>query len=238
MKAHWQYLKYVIRHKWYVFLACLEYGLIWRGIKHDWTKFLPSEWFPYVAYFYGKKVAHPTHKELHKVNGEFTPVMVHPEQVNIAFDRAWNHHQKANSHHWQYWLLSPDNPRPNFTHQSMDCITHGWVARGDNGKKVALIWDDYIKEWPMPDGELILELERDLYNTPIPLEMPLVDAKEMVADWRGAGMALGKPKTWEWYEANKRHIFLHPNTRAWVEKELADLKHFHEVDKYRPGAWI
>ncbi len=26
-----------------------------------------------------------------------------------AFDAAWNHHQKANKHHWQYWCLAMDD---------------------------------------------------------------------------------------------------------------------------------
>ncbi|MBZ0293912.1 MAG: DUF5662 family protein [Anaerolineae bacterium] len=44
MKKHWQYLKYVFRHKWYVFWSCVEYGLFWRGLVHDLSKFTPEEW--------------------------------------------------------------------------------------------------------------------------------------------------------------------------------------------------
>lgn len=163
MRRHIAYLKYVLRHKWYVFVACLEYGLVWRGIKHDWTKFLPSEWFAYARCFY-------------KPDGssQYLP--------SDEFSAAWNHHEKANDHHWQYWLL---------------------------------IWDH--------GGETALD-------------MPMICRKEMIADWRGAGQALGKPNTWEWYEANRDKIRMHPNTRAWVENELSALKRWHEVDKYRPGA--
>lgn len=84
MIKHWRYLKYVLRHKYYVFLECLSFGLVWQGITHDWTKFLPSEWGPYVQYFYGDK-------------------------NEIAFEAAWNYHQKRNPHHWQYWVLLEDN---------------------------------------------------------------------------------------------------------------------------------
>lgn len=97
MKAHWQYFKYVARHKWFVFLACLEYGLVWRGIKHDWTKFLPSEWMPYVEYFYGRKPHNGATGYAHQLKADDT-----------AFNSAWNHHQKANSHHWQYYVLLED----------------------------------------------------------------------------------------------------------------------------------
>lgn len=221
MKAHLQYLKYVLRHKWFVFLACLEYGLIWRGIKHDWTKFLPSEWFPYVAYFYGKKEVVPN-KFTFGFDQIEKPVMKVPDKVQQEFDIAWLHHQKRNSHHWQYWLLTPDQPRPQFNEQSMDGgMTHSWIA-DQKGKVAAVVYeyDSDIYKLLHPDFDALKRLLADLRNTPIPQKMPMADAKEMIADWRGAGKALGKPKTWEWYEANKDNIFLHPETRAWVEKEL------------------
>ena len=238
MKAHLLYLKYVIRHKWFVFLACLEYGLIWRGIKHDWTKFLPSEWFPYVHYFYGPKVAHPT-KQLFKDDG-LVPWMITPPEVQERFDIAWLHHQKRNSHHWQYWLLSPDQPRPQFNEQSMDGgMTHSWIA-DQRGKVAAVVYDYESKLYKLlhPDFEALNRLLADLRNTPIPQKMPMDDAKEMIADWRGAGRALGKPNTWEWYEANKQNIFLHSETRVWVEKELALLKQSARTEAMLRGGFF
>ena len=55
MSKHFQYASYVIRHKWFVMLACFRMGLYWRGIKHDLSKLLPSEWVPYTNYFYGRQ---------------------------------------------------------------------------------------------------------------------------------------------------------------------------------------
>lgn len=219
MKKHFQYLKYLLRHKWYVFLACLQYGLVWRGIKHDWSKFLPSEWFPYVEYFYGAKVERPNTKRMDK-NHQLVPIMEAPEVVKKAFDVAWNYHQKRNSHHWQYWLLTPDNPRPNFTMQSYDGgMTHTYIRSVDGKMDVAIIHDSELKYWK-PDGQGVMQLNRDLLNTPIPLDMPIADRKEMLADWRGAGRALGKPDTKAWYLQNRDNMHLHPNTRAWVELML------------------
>jgi len=54
----------------------------------------------------------------------------------------------------------------------------------------------------------------------VPLEMPDRHRREMLADWRGAGMALGKPDTKAWYLANRERIKLHEETRAWVEQQL------------------
>jgi hypothetical protein len=50
--------------------------------------------------------------------------------------------------------------------------------------------------------------------------MPNKYAREMVADWIGAGMALGSPDTLAWYEKNKNKIRLHPITRMYVENLL------------------
>lgn len=83
---HWKYLKYLLRHKWAVFVECWHVGLVWRGITHDLSKFRPSEWFPYVERFYG----------------------VHPNAAStkLIFDVAWKSHYKRNSHHWEFWVMN------------------------------------------------------------------------------------------------------------------------------------
>ena len=53
--------------------------------------------------------------------------------------------------------------------------------------------------------------------------LPMSDGarREMLADWRGAGMAItGRDNTAEWYLKTKPHRLLHPETLAWVEQEL------------------
>ena len=50
--------------------------------------------------------------------------------------------------------------------------------------------------------------------------MPDKYRREMLADWMGAGRALGKPNTLEWYTANQGKITLHPETRQWIEEQL------------------
>lgn len=90
MKRHRAYLSYVLRHKYFVWIAGARLGVpVWRLLVHDWTKFLPGEWSPYAETFY-EDDGSSRYLE--------TP----------AFAVAWNHHQKRNSHHWQYWLLTWD----------------------------------------------------------------------------------------------------------------------------------
>ena len=96
MSKHWQYFKYVARHKWFVFLAGLQMGVpIWRLILHDWTKFLPREWMPYVEQFHGDK---PPQLGKTGYSHQF-------DSQQSSFNNAWNHHQNKNDHHWQYWII-------------------------------------------------------------------------------------------------------------------------------------
>lgn len=86
MKKYIKYLSYVIRHKWHVAIECFKMGLIWRGIMHDVSKLLPSEFIPYARHFYGN------HSDTDKM-----------------FDKAWLLHIHRNPHHWQFWILRKDD---------------------------------------------------------------------------------------------------------------------------------
>lgn len=156
MNKHFLYLKYVIRHKWFVFLACVDLGIPLQGIVHDLSKFRPSEWFAYVEYFYG---------DWRKGNKDRQAVA--PPVIQMNFERAWNHHQKRNPHHWQYWMRLGDD------------------------------------------------------RTILAIEMPLRYAKEMLADWHGAGRAItGRYDTHEWYAGNSSAMILNSHTRTWIELKL------------------
>lgn len=103
--SYLKYLKSLLSHKWYVFVAGLWTGVpIWRLLIHDWSKFTPSEFIPYARYFFG---------DYPKINDvphalRFTVVTKFREDIENDFDYAWLHHQKFNPHHWQYWVLKQD----------------------------------------------------------------------------------------------------------------------------------
>lgn len=84
------YMSYVLRHKWYVFWACCRYGLVWRGLVHDMSKFRPSEFGPYKRYFHGRKI---------DPQGYRKPA----DTGKKEFEIAWLHHQRRNKHHFEYW---------------------------------------------------------------------------------------------------------------------------------------
>lgn len=111
MRAHLRYLRYVLRHKWFVLLAGLKTGApLWRLLIHDWSKFTPAEWRPYVANFYGRT---PSLGELraryHGRPNDAANLEAWRAARAAAFDRAWLHHQHANAHHWQHWVLREDS---------------------------------------------------------------------------------------------------------------------------------
>ncbi len=100
---HLRYLKYVLRHKWFVMLACFKEGLYWRGIVHDWHKFLPDEFFPYAENFYGKGASGIK-------TGRDSTGYYDPTKRGDEFLVAWFRHQKRADHHWQYWTMPADGP--------------------------------------------------------------------------------------------------------------------------------
>ena len=156
---HWQYGKYLFRHKWFVFVAGCRLGIPWLALLHDNGKFRPDEWGPYAAFFYEPDGTKWTRRD---ATGYYKPT----DTGNAAFDFAWLLHQKRNKHHWQWWCLPED----------------------EGGLKVL----------PMPDR----------YR------------REMLADWRGAGLAQGTPDTLNWYTVNRHKMRLHPETQAWIEAQL------------------
>jgi hypothetical protein len=87
----WSYLKYVVRHKWYVLKSASRTDCsLWRALIHDLSKLRPSEWSPYSRTFYEPDGSKKKYSE------------------STEFLQAWNQHQKLNPHHWQHWVLTMD----------------------------------------------------------------------------------------------------------------------------------
>lgn len=97
-KAHFEYLKYVLKHKWYVFKYGKKFNLSTkRRLLHDLSRFSPAEWFPYVSNFYNDD---GTKKQIRDSSGYYDP-----KTKSEEFQKSWLHHAHNNKHHWQYWVL-------------------------------------------------------------------------------------------------------------------------------------
>jgi hypothetical protein len=162
---HLRYLRYVVLHRWFVTVECFRRGLYWRGLVHDLSKFLASEWFAYAEHFHGRYAC-----QWRDATGYYKPTTTGDE----AFDLAWCFHQNRNDHHWQWWVT-------------------------------------------IEDGS----------GAAIPLPMSRAARLEMVCDWVGASRAqghgglFGPAGVGAWYAKHRGKIFLHPETREWVEGYLA-----------------
>ena len=210
MKRYLKYFSYVFRHKWYVMLACFSEGLFIAGILHDLSKFRPSEFIPYARYFYEKDGSKKTVRDK---TGYYKPT----DTRNVAFEYAWNHHQKRNKHHWQYWLLQYERGE-RWSMQEMSIENPQILAL--DGKPFLILEaedDDGINTKAYRRSITVIDA---LNLAPIALPMPDRYRREMLADWLGAGRAYGNPDTAGWYQDHKDGILLHPETRAWVEREL------------------
>lgn len=132
---YFKYMKYILRHKWFVFLECSKVGLFWRGLIHDWSKLRPSEFIPYARHFYGKRKRQGI-KRGRNESGYYKPY----DTGDTAFDFAWLLHQKRNRHHWQWWILPEDNggtkifPMSPTYRKELLCDWHG-AGRAINGKR-------------------------------------------------------------------------------------------------------
>ena len=153
MRAHWAYLKYVVRHKWFVFVAGRRVkSPLWRLIIHDWSKFLPCEWFPYVAQFYGRK---PTEDE-ERITYNLGISIKTRAEIKADFNAAWNHHQKSNKHHWQYWILINDSDEPKIRPQPMPVsyvreMVADWMGAG---RAITGKWD--VQTWYTDNRDKII----------------------------------------------------------------------------------
>lgn len=192
MRRHLQYLKAVCRHKWYVFLACLQFGVpIWSAIAHDWDKFLLDEWLPYARTFY-------------KPDGTKQYV------ESVEFAQAWMKHQHRNKHHWQYWVRVS---APNLYTYIRDANILIWdrgnaqqiVERNSGGEAPRLELRDMDVEF-MPE-QMSVHARREM----------LADWFGAGRAYNDNWTPLEPQK---WYEKNKENMKLHPDTRAWVEAEL------------------
>lgn len=118
ISGHWGTIR---AHRKWVRKYCTLAGIRWRGIKHDLSKYSPTEFIESARYWTGS--SSPIN-ECKKDNG---------------WSRAWLHHKGRNSHHYEYWMDNFDKggepilmPQDDFTEQVCDFLGAARVYNGDN----------------------------------------------------------------------------------------------------------
>ena len=80
-----QHFKTITRHRHQVIRNCRKAGILWQGLRHDLSKYSPTEFCEGAAYWQGNRSPNDKARE---VNG---------------YSAAWMHHKGRNRHHFEYW---------------------------------------------------------------------------------------------------------------------------------------
>lgn len=91
LKNIFKHFHKICTHKKWVFRYCREASITWRGIKHDLSKFSPTEFWESVRYY----------------QGDSSPIDA--AKKDKGWSKAWMHHKGRNSHHYEYWMDNFDN---------------------------------------------------------------------------------------------------------------------------------
>ena len=92
----WHFIKHfmtITRHRHKVMYHCLRCGILWQGMRHDLSKYSPTEFLPGARFYLGDRS--PTEGE----------------RREYGYSKAWMHHKGRNRHHFEYWIdftLNPD----------------------------------------------------------------------------------------------------------------------------------
>ncbi len=85
IKGFFGHLGVVGRHRRMVLRHCRKAGIFWQGIRHDLSKYSPSEFWAGVRYYQGNRSPNEKERELY------------------GYSAAWLHHKGRNRHHFEYW---------------------------------------------------------------------------------------------------------------------------------------
>ena len=75
----------ITKHRHKVIKHCFKAGIGWQGLRHDLSKYSPTEFFNGVKYYDGTR----SPNEL--------------ERLDRGYSKAWLHHKGRNKHHFEYW---------------------------------------------------------------------------------------------------------------------------------------
>lgn len=80
-----KHLKTITKHRHKVIINCAKAGILWQGLRHDLSKYSPTEFIPGARYYQGTRSPNEKERELY------------------GYSKAWMHHKGRNRHHYEYW---------------------------------------------------------------------------------------------------------------------------------------
>ena len=75
----------ITKHRHVVIKHCRKAGIFWQGLRHDLSKYTPTEFIPGAKYYTGTRSPNEGEREL------------------FGYSLAWMHHKGRNKHHFEYW---------------------------------------------------------------------------------------------------------------------------------------
>lgn len=79
------HFKTITKHRHAVIKHCAKAGILWQGLRHDLSKYSPTEFIPGARYYVGTRSPNELERETY------------------GYSRAWMHHKGRNKHHFEYW---------------------------------------------------------------------------------------------------------------------------------------
>ena len=76
----------ITKHRHAVIKHCKKAGILWQGLRHDLSKYSPTEFIPGAKYYSGTKSPNEG------------------ERRDKGYSLAWMHHKGRNRHHFEYWM--------------------------------------------------------------------------------------------------------------------------------------
>lgn len=86
LKGAFGHFKTITKHRHKVIAHCARAGILWQGLRHDLSKYSPTEFLAGARYYQGTRSPNEAERELY------------------GYSKAWLHHKGRNRHHFEYWF--------------------------------------------------------------------------------------------------------------------------------------
>ena len=106
------HFKTITGHRHLVCRYCFRLGLYAQGLKHDLSKYSPSEFWRGAKYY----------------QGNMSPN--NAERMDKGVSLAWLHHKGRNKHHFEYWIdINPQTKRYEPVAMPVNCLIEMFCDR-------------------------------------------------------------------------------------------------------------
>lgn len=85
MAKAFEHFKTITRHRHQVIRNCFKAGIPWQGLRHDLSKYSPTEFLEGARYWQGTRSPNDREREVK------------------GYSDSWMHHKGRNRHHFEYW---------------------------------------------------------------------------------------------------------------------------------------